>query len=197
MDERPVAQLEDNYDAENDEQLNLFSRVMADSLGPHTRVPAEPRALFRNEKHQDIHRWLLTCRDYLGRNSWQWEDERQRIRYAISRVKGKEVAPFALTYPWQMTGELGYTRQARYEHSHIVAEQAVRRFGPTHEADKFLTQMGFLKYHRDIAKFLAEMENLNIHARVTRIVWRKMIEDQIPEDALRRLSLREYIEDGE
>jgi len=41
------------------------------------------------------------------------------------------------------------------------------------------------------------MENLNIHARVTGIALRKMIEDQIPEDALRRLSLREYIYDGE
>jgi len=105
MDERPVAQLEDNYDAENDKQLNVFSRVLADSLGPRTRVPAEPPALFRNEKHQDIHRWLLTCRNYLGQNSWQWEDERQRIGYDISRVKGKEVTPFALTHRRQMTGE--------------------------------------------------------------------------------------------
>jgi len=65
----------------------------------------------------------------------------------------------------------------------------VRRFGPTDEAEKFLTQMGFVKYHGNIAKFLPEMENLNIHARVTRIARRKIIEDQIHEDALQRLSL--------
>jgi len=72
----------------------------------------------------------------------------------------------------------------------------VGRFGPIHKAKKSLTQMGFVKYHGDIAKFWLEMENLNIHASVTGIARRKMIEDQIPEDALRRLSLREYRDDG-
>jgi len=56
--------------------------------------------------------------------------------------------------------------------------------------------MGFVKYHGDIAKFLPEMENLDIQARVTGIAWRKMIENQMPQDALRRLSLRDYGEDG-
>ena len=42
-----------------------------------------------------------------------------------------------------------------------------------------------------------EMENLNIHARVTGIAWRKMIEDELPVEALRRLSHREYVHDGE
>jgi len=72
----------------------------------------------------------------------------------------------------------------------------VGRFGPTHKAKKSLTQLGFVKYHGDIAKFLLEMENLNFHASVTGIARRKMIEDQIPEDALQRLSLREYSDDG-
>jgi len=71
---------------------------MANALGQRTRVPAEPPAMFRNEKHQDIRMWLMTCTDYFGRNSGQWEDKAQRIRYAISRMDGKEVAPFALTY---------------------------------------------------------------------------------------------------
>jgi len=42
-----------------------------------------------------------------------------------------------------------------------------------------------------------EMENLNIHARVIGIAWRKMIEDELPVEAVRRLSHREYIDDGE
>jgi len=84
-DERPAPQPEENdYDAENDEQFNLFSRVMANALGQCTRVPAEPPAMFRNEKHKDVRMWLMTCTDYSGRNSWQWEDEAQRIQYAIS-----------------------------------------------------------------------------------------------------------------
>jgi len=48
--------------------------------------------------------------------------------------------------------------------------------------------MGFFKYDGDIAKFLLEMENLNVHARVMGIAWRKIIEDQIGEEALQRLS---------
>ena len=55
--------------------------------------------------------WLLTCMDYFGRNSGQWENEAQRIRYDIGRMEGKQVAPFALTYRRQMTGEIAYTRQ--------------------------------------------------------------------------------------
>jgi len=66
-DERPAPQPEeDGYDAENDEQFNLFSRVMANALGQRTRVPAELPAMFRNEKHQDIRMWLMTCTDYFG-----------------------------------------------------------------------------------------------------------------------------------
>jgi len=45
--------------------------------------------------------------------------------------------------------------------------------------------MAFLKCRGDIAKFLLEMKNLNIHARATRIAWREMIEDDIRQHALR------------
>jgi len=99
-------------------------------------------------------------------------------------MEGKEVRPFALSYRRQRTGEFGYTKQAGYQYWHIFAEEALRRFGHTHETEKSLREMGLVKYHGDIAKFLLEMENLNIHARVTGIGWRKMNEDQIPEDAL-------------
>jgi len=128
-DERPAPQpQEDDYDAENDELFNLFSQVVANALGQRTRVPAEPPAMFRKEKHHDIRMWLLTCTDYLGRNSWQWENEAQRILFAISRMEGTEVALFALTYPQQMTREIGYTRQEGYEFWHVFAEQALRPF---------------------------------------------------------------------
>ena len=66
-DERLAPQLEeDEYDGENDEQFNLFSRVMANALGQWTRVPAEPPAMFTNEKHQDRGMWQLTCADLLA-----------------------------------------------------------------------------------------------------------------------------------
>ena len=41
------------------------------------------------------------------------------------------------------------------------------------------------------------MENLNIHARVTGVAWRKMIEDELPEKALWRMSVRDYDNDNE
>jgi len=56
--------------------------------------------------------------------------------------------------------------------------------------------MGLVKYRGDVAKFLMQMENLNIHSRVTGIACRKMIEDELPVKALRRLSHREYVDDG-
>jgi len=122
-DERPTPQPEeDDYDAEHDKEFNLFSPVMANALGQRTIVPEEPPVMFRREKNQDIRRWLLTCTDYFGRNSWQGENEAQGISHAISRMDGKEVAAFALTYRRQMTGEIGYTRQKGYEFWHVFAD---------------------------------------------------------------------------
>jgi len=70
-DARCTPQPEDHYDAENDEQLNFFSRVMANRWGQQTRVPPEPHTLFKREKYLDIGMWLLTCTDFVGRNRWQ------------------------------------------------------------------------------------------------------------------------------
>jgi len=112
-------------------------------------------------------------------------------------MDGKEDAPFALTHRPQKTGEIGYTRQEGYEFWHVFAEQALRRFGPTHEAEKSLREMGSVKYRGDVAKFLMEMANLHIHARVTGIAWGKMIEEELPVEALRRLSQEAYVDDGE
>jgi len=57
--------------------------------------------------------------------------------------------------------------------------------------------MGSGKYRGDVAKFLMAMENLNIYARVTVTAWRTMIENEVPVEALRRVSHREYVYDGE
>ena len=52
--------------------------------------------------------------------------------------------------------------------------------------------MSAVKYQGDIAKFLLEMENLNIHTKMTGVAWRKMIEDQLPEQALFRMSMHDH-----
>jgi len=87
----------------------------------------------------------------------------------MSLMEGKEDALYALTYRRQMTGDLGYPKHVGYDLWHIYAEQALRPFGPSHEAEKALQQIVFVKYRLDITKFLLEMQNLNINARVTGI----------------------------
>jgi len=72
-------------------------------------------------------------------------------------MDGKEFAPFALTYRRQMTGEIGSTRQQGYEFWHVFEEQALRRYGPTYEAEKSQRETGLVKYRGDVAKFLMEM----------------------------------------
>ena len=100
-----------------------------------------------------------------------------------------------MTYRNQMTGELGYTRQEGYESWDIFTEQMVRRFGPTHEEEKALGQMMKVRYKGDIDQFLLEIDNWNVKVKVTGVVLRKMIEDQIPEEAVRRLSMINPIPD--
>jgi len=99
-------------------------------------------------------------------------------------MEGKEVAPFALIYCRQMTGHLGYTKQAGYKFWHVFAGQALRRLGLTDEAEISLRVIGFVKCHGDIARFLPEMENLRIDTTVTGIAWGQIMEDQIPKDVL-------------
>ena len=94
-----------------------------------------------------------------------------------------------------MTGELGYTRQEGYEIWDIFAEQMVRRFGPTHEEEKELRQMMKAKYKGDIDQFLLEIDSWNVKVKVTGVVLRKTIEDQIPEEAVRRLSMIDPVPD--
>ena len=98
-----------------------------------------------------------------------------------------EVAPFALTYQKKMTGEVGCIKEESYPFWHTFAKQAILRFGPTHEAEKALRKMSTVRYQGDIERFVLEMENLNIHAKMTGVSWRKMIEDQLPEQALLRM----------
>jgi len=95
-----------------------------------------------------------------------------------------------------MTGELGHIRQDGYELWDVFAEQAVRRFGPTHEEEKALREMLKVRYKNHINQFLLEFENWNVKAKVTGITFRKLIREQIPDEAVRRMSMhQEYADD--
>ena len=94
-----------------------------------------------------------------------------------------------------MTGQLGYTRQEGYELWDIFSEQMVRHFRRTHQEEKPLRQMMKVRYKCDIDQFLLEMDNWNIKVKVTGVVLRQIIEDQIPEEAVRRMSIIDPIPD--
>jgi len=54
-----------------------------------------------------------------------------------------------------------------------------------------------VKYHRDSAEFFASNRESKYPCKRHQDIPRKVIEDQISEDTLRRLSLTKYVEDGE
>jgi len=86
-----------------------------------------------------------------------------------------------------MTGELGHIRQDGYELWDFFAEQAVSLFGPTQEEEKALREMLNVGYKNDINQFLLEFENWKVKAKVTGIAFRKLIRDQIHDEAVRRM----------
>ena len=88
-----------------------------------------------------------------------------------------------------MTAQLGHIRQQGYELWDVFDEQALRRFGPTHEEENALREMLKVRYKNDINQFLLGFENWNGKAKVTGIAFTKLIRDQIPDDAVRRMSM--------
>ena len=95
-----------------------------------------------------------------------------------------------------MTAELGHIRRDAQELWEVFAEPAIRRFGLTHEGEKALREMLKLRYKNDINQFLLEFENWNVKAKVTGIAFSKLIRDQIPDEAVRRMSMyQEYADD--
>jgi len=125
------------------------------------------------------------------RNPYKWQDEADRITYALSKLKGSQVASCTITYWNQMTGEIHHIRQDGYKLWDVFAEQAIRRFGPTHEEEKALREMFKVRYKNDINQFSLEFENWNVKAKVTGIAFRKLIRDQIPDEAVLSMSMHE------
>ena len=80
--------------------------------------------------------WLVACTNFFDANPWLWGSEPKRVRYALSKMDGPAVAPFALTYQKKMTGTMGFVKVEGYEFWHTFAELATEQFGPTHEAEK-------------------------------------------------------------
>ena len=176
-DERPTRKGNEPEENEEEEEANWdqlrFSRALGKAIGDTTKRPAQPPREYEQAKHQDVRFWLIACKDFFDRNPYQWQDEADRIRYALSSLKGPQVSAVAMTYRNQMTGELGYTKQGGYELWDIFTKQLVHRFGLTHEEEKALWQMMKVRYKGDIDQFLREIDNWNVKVKVTRVVLRK------------------------
>jgi len=70
---------EEKY-AEATEDETRFSRALGKAIGETTKGPAQPPSEYEHAKHQEIRFWLTTCKDFVNRNPYQWQDEADRIK---------------------------------------------------------------------------------------------------------------------
>jgi len=171
---------QEKYGVATEDEIR-FSRALAKPIGETAKRPAQPPSEYEHTKHQDIGFWLTTCKEFVNRNPYQWQDEADHIRYALSKIKWSQVASLAMTYRNPMTGELGHTPQEGDELWDVFTEQAIHRFSPTHEEQKPLREMLKVRYKNDINQFLLGFENWNVELKVTGITFWKLIREQIPD----------------
>jgi len=92
----------------------------------------------------------MAVQDYFERNSHQWTREVDRIKYAMGRIEGDDVAPFTDTYRKKMSGALGYKKEIGYKSWFMFEQKVTERFAPTHDAEKTHKLMKLERYHGDI-----------------------------------------------
>ena len=134
----------------------------------------------------------MTCEDFFERNAWQWEEEEERIKYALSMMDGNAVTPFAITYRKKMTGEFGFPKHDGYDLWINFKAQLHDKFSIMHRAQRALRNMEKVRYEGDIEKYLLTLENLNIDAEMTGVAWRHMIEKRLPIEARRRWAHKKF-----
>ena len=100
---------EEKYGEATEDEI-LSSRALGKAIGETTHHPPQPPSEFEHAKHQAIPCWLTTCKYFFNRNPYQWQDETDSIKYAFSKLKGSQVASFAMTYWNQITREIGHIR---------------------------------------------------------------------------------------
>jgi len=175
--------------------VDVMAKAIARERLLHTKRPSDPPWVFKNKPHQDIRIWLMAVQDFFERNSHQWTMETDRIKYAMGRMEGDDVAPFTDTYRKKMSGALGYTKEIGYERWFMFEQKVTERFAPTHEAERTHKLMKLERYQGDIRQFLLRMENHNIKVDLQGVAWRDMLKAQMPEAGLLRLSFETYPND--
>ena len=94
--------------APNQTEAESISEILARTMARGSRRAAQPPFKFENKPTQDVRVWIMACEDFFSQNAWQWEEEDERIKYALSMMEGRAVAPCAITYWKKMTGEFGF-----------------------------------------------------------------------------------------
>jgi len=118
-----------------------------------------------------------------------------RIKYAMGRMEGDDVAPFTDTYRKEMSGTLGYTKEISYERWFMFEQKVTEQFAPTNETERTHKLMKLERYYGDIRQFLLRMENHNIKVGLQGVAWRDMLKAQMLEAGLLRLSFETYPND--
>jgi len=185
---------EEKYREATEDEIR-FSRALGKAIGETTKLPAKALSEYKHAKHQDIRFWLTTCKDMFDGNPYQWQDDADCIKYALSKMKGAQVASFAMAYRNQITGELGHTRQEGYELWDLFAEQGISHLGPTHDGEKVIQEMLKVRYKNGINHFLQQFKNWNVKAEVTGMVFQKLSRDQLPDEALGQMLMHEEYAD--
>jgi len=139
---------------EEEDVVEVMAKAIAGERLLHTKRPSDPPWVFKNKSHQDIRIWLIAVQDYCERNSHQWTMDVDRIKYAMGRMEGEDVAPFTDTYRKKMSGALGYKKEISYERWFMFEQKVTERFAPTYEAERTHKLMKLERYHGDIRQFL-------------------------------------------
>jgi len=92
----------------------------------------------------------MAVQAYVERNSHLWTIEVDRIKYALGRIEGNDVAPFTDTYLKKMSGALGYTKEIGYETSSMFEQKITKQFAPIHEAERTHKLMKLERYNEDL-----------------------------------------------
>jgi len=160
------AKCPEGQDPEEEDEEQDVVEVMAKAITRerllHTKRPSDPPWVFKHKSHQDIRIWLMAVQEYFERNSHQWTMETDRVKYAMGRMEGDNVAPVTDTYRKKMSGALGYRKEIGYERWFMFEQKVSARFAPTQEAKRTHKLMKLERYHGDIRQFLFRMEKHNI-----------------------------------
>jgi len=180
---------------EEEAVVDVMAKAITQERLGTTKRPADPPWVFKNKSYQDIRIWLMVVQDYFEQNSHLWTTKVDRIKSALGRMEGDDVAPFNDTYRKKMSEALGYKKEIGYEIWYKFEQRVTGGFTPTHKVERTHKLMKLEKYNGDIRQFLLWMENHNMKVGLQGVVWRDMIQAQMPEAGLLRLSFETYPND--